>query len=245
MSICPNMDIHSLYLDNELPTSYLAQYEEHIASCPKCKAELKKLRGLSSLFAEDNSQILMTNKDMDKSFERLQARLSYKKVAHKPIVLNGAVRSVIKDMCIGAAAAAVIAVVLPLRTNNAVYVQESFTPIARQVSFELPKSSSDADGVVTPVALSTFLGEEDTNGKEKDLSGASLQAQSSAVAAVLPFGSSAFISSNEAENINTLSLTSYDVFNPLEEVEVKQKEPDSEQKGFKFPFISFGSDSDK
>ena len=33
MSFCPSKDIHSVYLDNELPEVYKAEYEAHIAVC--------------------------------------------------------------------------------------------------------------------------------------------------------------------------------------------------------------------
>ena len=40
MFTCPTNEIHSLYLDNELPQNYVAEYEAHIVSCEKCKAAL-------------------------------------------------------------------------------------------------------------------------------------------------------------------------------------------------------------
>ncbi|MBP5452686.1 MAG: zf-HC2 domain-containing protein, partial [Treponema sp.] len=46
MSTCPEKDIHSIYLDNELPAAYVADYEAHVESCPECKAQLEKLRML-------------------------------------------------------------------------------------------------------------------------------------------------------------------------------------------------------
>ena len=46
MSTCPTNEIHSLYLDNELPQAHKEQYEAHIASCEKCKASLEKLHAV-------------------------------------------------------------------------------------------------------------------------------------------------------------------------------------------------------
>ena len=57
MSICPNKDLHSVYLDNELPESYKAEYEKHVADCPKCQAELKKLKAVRNLFADDRNTL--------------------------------------------------------------------------------------------------------------------------------------------------------------------------------------------
>ena len=33
MSTCPTKEIHSLYLDNELPQNHKEEYEAHIAGC--------------------------------------------------------------------------------------------------------------------------------------------------------------------------------------------------------------------
>ena len=57
MSFCPSKDIHSVYLDNELPEIYKAEYESHIALCPKCKAELERLRGLRAVLKADSDEI--------------------------------------------------------------------------------------------------------------------------------------------------------------------------------------------
>ena len=44
MFTCPEDDIHSIYLDNELPPNFVAEYEAHVASCPKCKAKNEKFK---------------------------------------------------------------------------------------------------------------------------------------------------------------------------------------------------------
>ena len=50
MYTCPEKDIHSVYIDNELPEAYIAEYEAHVKNCPKCAAELALLRNLNSVF---------------------------------------------------------------------------------------------------------------------------------------------------------------------------------------------------
>lgn len=215
MSTCPDKDIHSLYLDNELPENHVAEYEQHLQSCGKCKAALEKRRRLHELFAEDSRNISLSQQEMEASFDRLQARLSYKKVAHKTLVLGNAARAIVKDMCIGAAAAAAVIAILPLRMNNAQRnAAPAFTPIARQTSFNLPIANSD--GNVTPVALSTFLGEDESSVPAKMPKGASLQAQTAVAAMVMPFGST-IAGTVDAEPIEYMDLTSYDVFSPIEE----------------------------
>ena len=53
MSTCPTKEIHSLYLDNELPQTHKEQYEAHIAACDKCRAEYEKLRAVRAVFEKD------------------------------------------------------------------------------------------------------------------------------------------------------------------------------------------------
>lgn len=115
MSTCPEKDIHSVYLDNELPLVYLKEYESHVSQCPKCKAELDKLRSLRSLLKADSSSIALSQNDLNNSFERLNARLSYAKVTN-----NSNVHSfTMPKWTFGAvAAAAMFALVLPLYVKN-------------------------------------------------------------------------------------------------------------------------------
>ena len=70
MSTCPETDIHSIYLDNELPAAYVADYEAHIAECPKCRAKLEKLRMMHSVFNSDSKSMELSQRDLDNSFER-------------------------------------------------------------------------------------------------------------------------------------------------------------------------------
>ena len=42
MYTCPNKDIHSLYIDNELAEPYKTQYEKHLVACDSCRKELQK-----------------------------------------------------------------------------------------------------------------------------------------------------------------------------------------------------------
>ena len=79
MSTCPSNDIHSVYLDNELPETYVALYEAHIKSCPKCAAKLASLRAASAALGTDAAAMTLDEASLGKSWERLQARLSYSK----------------------------------------------------------------------------------------------------------------------------------------------------------------------
>jgi len=116
MSLCPTKDIHSVYLDDELPLSMIKDYEAHIASCPKCAAELEQLKkiraGLDQLKTPEMSQL-----EMDESFRRLQIRMSYSKHTKKFEKKTSFV-SVVKYTVPAMAAAAVFAIVLPVGLNR-------------------------------------------------------------------------------------------------------------------------------
>ena len=77
MSFCPSKDIHSVYLDGELPENYKAEYELHISHCEKCRKELEQLKALRSLFKADSDSIKLDDKFMDESFQRLQIKMAY------------------------------------------------------------------------------------------------------------------------------------------------------------------------
>lgn len=77
MSFCPTKDIHSIYLDNEMPEIYKAEYESHLNSCEKCKKELEKLKKVHSILNSDASNLKLDQTFMDQSFERLQMKMKY------------------------------------------------------------------------------------------------------------------------------------------------------------------------
>ena len=226
MFTCPNKDVHSIYLDNELPLEYMEEYEAHVKNCPKCQAQLSKLRGLNSLFAADSNRLSFSENDKNNSFNRLQARLSYKKVTHRTLELGKVSKGIVKDMFIGAAAAAVIAVILPLRQAGSKAPVQEFTPVARMSSYNLPTASVITDENLTN--LVSFLGDEKPNTAE-------LQAHNSVAAAVMPFGTAFVNPTSYSTEDNKVSLTSYDVFSPIDD-SVQQKQEN--QKGF---FIHFSS----
>jgi len=127
MSTCPSKDLHSVYLDNELPEKYKAEYEAHVQSCPKCQKELESLRNLQKLLRTDADEITPDSHYMEQSFERLQIKMKYrentqqtKKNTYKTGNANFNKKpNVILYSCIGAAAAAVFALIVPIRISNA------------------------------------------------------------------------------------------------------------------------------
>ena len=71
--------IHSIYLDNEMPEIYKAEYENHLNSCEKCKKELEKLKKLHSIYSSDAADLKLDQTFMDQSFERLQMKMKNSK----------------------------------------------------------------------------------------------------------------------------------------------------------------------
>ena len=112
MSFCPSKDIHSVYLDGELPENYKAEYELHISHCEKCRKELEQLKAVSALFKADSDSLNLDSHFMDESFQRLQIKMAYSKNVGK--VPQKSPFKVISYVASGVAAAAVLALVLPL-----------------------------------------------------------------------------------------------------------------------------------
>ena len=83
MSFCPTKDIHSVYLDNELPEVYKKQYEEHLKNCAECRKTLAKLKATRDLFKEDVKSLTKDNKFLEDSYQRLMIKMSYNKNSKK------------------------------------------------------------------------------------------------------------------------------------------------------------------
>ena len=115
MSICPTDDLHSIYLDNEMPEAYKAEYESHIKSYPECQRKLENLRKLHELFDSDSKAISLDNDKLEKSYEKLMARMAYTKNVHNA---ERKTHSSWKYICSAAAAAMVFALIIPLRLNS-------------------------------------------------------------------------------------------------------------------------------
>ena len=143
MSICPSKDIHSIYLDNELPPAYIPEYEAHIQHCAKCAAELAKLRKIHEMLHTDAVSWTTDSHYLDESFERLKTRMSYHKVTKKitPFPAN-----TLKWVIPAAAAAVIFAIVLPVRFESIGSSTETasalVTPIARRKNVSLAKNNS-------------------------------------------------------------------------------------------------------
>lgn len=162
MYTCPETDIHSVYLDGELPHNYIAAYESHVRSCPDCSAKLEQFRALKNAFQADKNAFHFSQNDLDVSFERLQIRLSYSKITqhHKSAVSFPKI-SGIKYFAAGIAAAAAVALILPGSGKSSAMQNQiaSFQPVAR-TSISSVANQVKAEGNIDVSVLNEMLASE-------------------------------------------------------------------------------------
>ncbi len=203
MSTSLEKDLHSVYIDGEMPESFLSQYESIVSSNEKEKAALEKMQSLHSLLQEDSEA--MTKKItspspenpesafIDASFERLQTKMRY---AKNVSFANGQagesktfVTPFIKYASSFAAAAAVFAVVfIPLHNKSISQAKETAVAaisIMKQNTIEpIAKKDVVIDGNINKEDLSKVLAVKSDSKKAELSSKASekLAPQSNAVA---------------------------------------------------------------
>lgn len=166
MFTCPENDIHSIYLDDELPESFKAEYEAHIASCPKCKAKLEQMKKTHEAFQADSASITLDQAFLDQSFERLQSRMRYAKTVSASNE-NTSKKNVIKFpnlqkyLPVAAAAAVAFAISLPIKisgnkaVNEANVAMAQLQTIKRNTNFNLSpvQMVSERSSVAYPITL--------------------------------------------------------------------------------------------
>ena len=230
MSTCPDYDIHSIYLDGELPMAYLAKYEEHVASCPDCKAKLEKLRKLHKVFAQDSANIEFGKDRMEASWEKLESKLKFTRTIDTKPAKNFTTAKKMSYFVAGIAAAAVLGIVLPFGRGKTVQVQD-FQPVAR-ASLATPASTVSLGSMQ---ADPTNLGEvqiQSLLGEDAYLEHAS-QGQASFNGNFTSMPTSAYV--RNASGTGAYPAT-YDVFTPLPEEVISEEQ--KKTKGFNFKFYS-------
>lgn len=147
MFTCPENDIHSIYLDGELPEKFARDYEAHIVSCEKCRAKLEKLRTMREILSKDSSSLNLSDDFMEKSFERLQGRMRFKKIVSQSEPKKFIVPMRHTFIPMAAAAAAAFAIMLPQKMN--------FAQNANMAAQDLPIISKAQE--ITPIAKSDVI----------------------------------------------------------------------------------------
>ena len=157
MSFCPSKDIHSVYLDGELPENYKAEYELHISHCEKCRKELEQLKAVRALFKADSDSLNLDSHFMDESFQRLQIKMAYSRNVGK--VTQKSPFKVISYVASGVAAAAVLALVLPLGIKSNQTAETATVASAATISSPLIQSVASSSSVpITAVSTSGNTG---------------------------------------------------------------------------------------
>ena len=178
MFTCPDDDIHSVYSDGELPQNFVAEYEAHVKNCPQCSAKLQKILILKAAFKSDSESISLSKRDLDASFDRLEARLSYKKVVSPQLQLKTKAANLVKPnvsrkytpvfpkalgalkyFVAGAAAALVVVFAIPRKGPPPASLAD-FQPVMR-TSISPVSNQVKIDGKVDPSVLSAILSEDD------------------------------------------------------------------------------------
>lgn len=163
MSFCPTKDIHSIYLDNEMPEIYKAEYESHVATCKKCQQELNKIKVLHTLLSSDADVVTPDSHYAEQSFERLQLKMRYSNSTKKS---NDQNKFQIKYAVSAMAAAAIFALIIPVRfLNNNVQKTNAITtnissavPLANNVSFNGGRSRVISGNIHESIIPSAYKG---------------------------------------------------------------------------------------
>ncbi|MCR5698051.1 MAG: hypothetical protein K6G52_00260 [Treponemataceae bacterium] len=146
MSICPSNDIHSVFVDGELPEEFKEEYLSHVASCDKCKNVLETMKFLRHSLIQDKDSIILSKAHIDKGYEKLEDLLDFKKVtAHLDFskfvpLINRLVPAV--------AAALLIAFILPVGIKKAFAPQYSADYISQILSNQSPFSAQTISSVI-------------------------------------------------------------------------------------------------
>ena len=154
MSFCPSKDIHSIYLDGELPENYKAEYELHLEHCEKCRKELEQLKAVRNLLKADSDSLNLDEHFMDESFQRLQIKMAYSKNIGK--LPQKSPFKVISYVASGVAAAAVLALVIPAGLNSKSAKTADSVSVASTVVSPLIQSVNSASAVpITAVSTNS------------------------------------------------------------------------------------------
>ena len=129
MSTCPELDLLSVYLDEELPRQYEQKIEAHLASCEFCNKYYKTLLNTHQSLQEDAKKIVFSEADLEDSFSRLKTKMNYKAVIRPTSFNFGQVAKWVAPIV--AAAAVFVAVLLPGRFGQKVQNQILFPQITK------------------------------------------------------------------------------------------------------------------
>lgn len=119
MSTYLEKDLHSVYVDNELPPAYLEAYESLVAADERHAAEQRKVQSLHDALRQDAQEREIDQTFLDASFARLQTKLRYHKHAVAPQESKSPVRQIAQwGIPLAAAAVFALAIIPVLQPGN-------------------------------------------------------------------------------------------------------------------------------
>lgn len=265
MSTCPEKDILSIYIDGELPAKYQAEVESHLSSCEKCRKELEALRKIQAVLKKDSKNIELTQEEMDKSYERLMARLSYSKVTNAAKETSGKIFKFLpasdnstsakekkygtfKYIAGAVAAAAVFALIIPVRISKTATPKSaaiaSFTPVATTQFQPTNLQQVKYDG---PFQYHTMGHNSQLPGMEERGARHFRRPFNNQEESIIPAFNTQ-IQNNQIQTTGMPKLPDYDVFCPIDKTENINKEKEENQ-GFQLnlttPFFTLQIGSPK
>ena len=144
MSTSLEKELHSLYIDGEIPENFVSQYESLVSSDEKEKKALEKMRLIRSFFQEDSGEKTVSPLFAEESFARLQTKMRHAKNVGLSSEREPLIAPLVKYASSFAAAAALFAVIfIPARYNSlsgsketavsaiSIMKQDSIEPIAQ------------------------------------------------------------------------------------------------------------------
>ena len=154
MSTCPELDLLSVYLDEELPRQYEQKLEKHLACCEKCKNHYENLKTVHNNMREDSQKILFSDTELDESFLRLKTKMNYKSVVK---TTSFQIQNLAKwAMPIVTVAALFLLVIFPMKTtkNQPVFnsQQQVFSAINTSNQYNIPSMLKET-GVARDASL--------------------------------------------------------------------------------------------
>ncbi|GAB1432866.1 hypothetical protein MASR2M29_14910 [Spirochaetota bacterium] len=103
--MCPNHELLSAWLDDEIPSPWKENMARHIEGCKSCEAVVAKLMSVREAFAADAADLdAISDKAKNRTYEKLEYRL------HKPFGSNRAIKRLYIPIPMAMAAILAIAV---------------------------------------------------------------------------------------------------------------------------------------
>lgn len=151
MSICPNVDGYSVYLDGEIPEQYDAIYKEHLENCAQCKSSFSKMRKVQKHLRNDAKTIQLTETELKESYANLQKLIQFKD--NTKGIKRYTIAQNMKQALPAIAAALIIGIFIPVKfkqveTDNFVPTLHTINPTAQLIT---------SKGIIADISLSKAL----------------------------------------------------------------------------------------